>query len=366
MQSAIGSTVPRLVVAMAACLVTTSATAAASVLGNQPIEGTWTATQRDAGRFQLSLHWSSNTMGKPIARSELRGLSDAEIASATSNPVSFRIERDPGLFELDGVFRDGRGAGHFSFHPNYEFGSTLRSLGIAGADQVTDSQLIILALANTSAAYVREMTGLGLGSLHLKDVIELAVHGITPDFARSVRSLGVLDTLTVRGIVDMKIHRITPEYVRALEALGYRGLSRRELMDMGIHGVTPEFIGEMRQIGFRDLRPRALVEMRIHRVSPEYVAEMREVGFRDLSPRELVEMRIHRISAAYVRELAELGYSGLERRDLLNMGIHGVTPAFIREMREAGFADLSADTLVRMKIHGIDADFVRSAERRRP
>lgn len=265
----------------------------------QQTEGTWTLTRKTNDRLQLDLHSSRSNWGNSIDRSDLSGLSDAAIDSRTSAPVTFRIERDAGTFDMEGTFREGRGAGHYTFEPNRAFASTLRSLGIDGADRVTDRELMTLALTGASSARIREY-----------------------------------------------------------EALGFDGLTLRNVIELSIHGVTPAFIREMREAGLRDLSPQELVKMRIHSVTPAYVREMREAGLA-ASIDDVVAMRIHGVTVEYVRELAALGYRDLPRQRLLQMAIHGVTPEFIRKVREAGFTDLSAETLVKMRIHDIGPEVLR-------
>lgn len=338
----------------------------AAVLSATPVpqEGRWIAGDNGGEKLQFTLIWGSSTIWvQEFARSELRGVSEREITSPTSTPVSFRLEREAGVFEFEGGFKEGTGTGKFIFQPRSQFVQTLRSLRIEGADRVTDRDLMLLALRHTSTAVIQEFTGLSLGSLSVKEVVELAVHGVTPEYVRSLRSVGLSGTNTVSGLVEMRLHRITREYIRELEALGYRNLPRHQLLQMGIHGVSREQIQGLERVGYRDLSPRQLVAMRIHGVTPAFIREMREVGFQDLSPEALVEMRVHRVSARYIRELESLGYRSLSRRQLLQMGLHGVTPAFIRNVREAGFCDLLPERLVRMRIHGTEPERARGGQR---
>ncbi|HEV2146270.1 MAG TPA: hypothetical protein VGR37_02545 [Longimicrobiaceae bacterium] len=248
----------------------------ASVLSASPtVEGTWTATQERDAQLQVWLFWNSTMWSQRFARSELHGLSEDGIASAISTPVSFRIEREAGVFEFEGVFKQGKGTGRLRFNPDREFAQMLRSLGIKGTDRVTEHDLMLLTLRPVSTAAIREFTAL-LGSLSVREVVELAVHGVTPDYVRSVRSLGLSGTNTVSGVVEMRIHQITREYVRDLEALGYGDLSRPQLLQMGIHGVSREQIQGLERVGYGRLSPGQLVAMRIHRVTPAFVREMRE------------------------------------------------------------------------------------------
>ncbi|HEV2146269.1 MAG TPA: M56 family metallopeptidase [Longimicrobiaceae bacterium] len=243
---------------------------------------TWTASEDDTVRLQLSMRWGMAwAKSWSIARSELRGLSDQEIASPTSTPVSFRIEREAGVVEFEGVFTQGKGAGYFTFQPDRRFLQTLHSLGIQGADRVTERDLRLLALValgHTSTTQIRELLALGLGSPSLKEVAELAINGVTPEYVRSLRSLGLSGTSTASSLVELRLHRITPQYVRDLEALGYRNVSRPQLLQMGIHGVTPAFIRKVREAGFQDPSPSTLVDMRIHGIRSERVDRGRRRG----------------------------------------------------------------------------------------
>jgi len=329
-------------------------------------DGTWTASVQDDDerRIHISIHYQeTSNWGQTYDRAELRGLSDDAVNASVSTPVSFTLDREAGRFAFEGVFRDGRGAGHYDFTPNRAFAGTLRSLGVQGAGELTDRELMHLTLANASAARTREFMALELGGIDVEGLIALSIHGVTPEYVRELRALGVTGTGSVSDVVSMRIHRISAAYVRELESFGYRDLSREQLLAMGIHGVTAEAIREFRGMGFADLSPQELVNLRIHRVTPEFARQMREAGLRDLSPQGLVALRIHQITPQLIREYAELGYRDLSREQLLAMGIHRVTPAFIREMRQAGFDDVSPETLVKMRIHGIDAQFVRGAAR---
>jgi hypothetical protein len=280
--------------------------AAAPFAAAQTTEGTWTATKQDGAALHLSIIWEPGSQwGQSIPLAELPGLSEGEIAVSSSAPVRFRIEREAGTFELDGVFQDGRGAGHFRFQPHRGFASTLRALGIQEAADLDDHQLMRLALARVTVESVREFRDLGYQGLTVRDLVRMAIHGVTPEF------------------------------VRELDAAGYSGLEVQELTSFRIHGVTPRFIREIGALGYTAL-PR----------------------------RDLVRFRIHGVTADFVRELDALGYHGLSEGDLVRFRIHGVTPSFIREMRELGLADLSPPTLVRMRIHGIDRELVRSRRSR--
>ncbi|HEX6037032.1 MAG TPA: hypothetical protein VFZ20_03305, partial [Longimicrobium sp.] len=140
----------------------------------EPTEGTWTLEVRD-GAMHITLLYGTGTWGRPIDRAALVGLTDAQVNAAVSTPVAFRIEREAGDFDLEGAFREGRGAGHFRFHPDRGFVSTLRGLGVRDADGVEDRELMVMALGNATGAALRELAGLGVRPETTEDVIQLAV-----------------------------------------------------------------------------------------------------------------------------------------------------------------------------------------------
>ena len=324
-------------------------------------EGTWTIDARHDGeeRVQLNLMTENSVWGNNIARADLAGLSADALTAAASTPVSFRIDREPGVFQMEGTFREGRGSGHFRFRPNRQFPSTLRSLGVEGTDDVTDRELMHLALAGASAEGVRRLSGLGLGTFDMEDVMKLSIFDITPEYVREMRALGIAGANTVENVVEMRIHRLTPAFVREMESLGFRDLDREALLRMSIHGVSARQAREMAAVGFTNLSADDLVGLRIHAITPEYVRGLRAAGFEALSADDVTQMKIHRVTPELVRDLAALGFRGLDRHDLMQMGIHGVTPERIREYRALGFEDATADELVRMRIHGVTPQFIR-------
>src|SRR5687767_12252414 len=97
------------------------------------LKGSWTATTDDEkdGRIHLNINRGKfQNMGNNFNLSAFTGLSQAQIDSATQVPVQFEMRREAGLVSFDGLFKNGDGAGHFTFTPNHNYANTIRSLGV--------------------------------------------------------------------------------------------------------------------------------------------------------------------------------------------------------------------------------------------
>ena len=118
-------------------------------------------------KLQLSLryrresegnHFSYNNTGFRITLDQLVGLTRDQMMSASGTNVSFQLKRDAGTFNFEGWFKQGNGAGHFTFTPNSSFSGELARLGFGRA---TDEQLLSLAMGDTGFAFINELKAQG-------------------------------------------------------------------------------------------------------------------------------------------------------------------------------------------------------------
>ncbi|HEX5043954.1 MAG TPA: hypothetical protein VFV75_13670 [Candidatus Polarisedimenticolaceae bacterium] len=303
------------------------------------LDGAWTASrdEMDADRIYVQMtRGRTHNMGTTMSLRAFTGLSPDALQAATATPVRFELRRDAGDTTFEGSFREGKGAGQFSFAPRPAFLETVRALGIEtgkpgrGKSRDEEEQLFGLALCDVTVAYIKSMIAEGY-------------------------------RLTLEDYQSMRIFDVTPQYIREMRDLGFHNVSHDELVATKIHGVTPSYIRQMRKSGW-DLSLDDYQANRIHGVTPQFIAEMRELGYRDLSADDLLSFRIHGVTREFIRELRELGYDDVEADDLIAARIHGVTPSFIREVEEAGYHKVPFDKLISLRISGIDA---RTLERMR-
>ncbi len=89
-----------------------------------------------------------------IGLAQLSGLTLAQVTSASGGHVEFQLRRDPGTFNFEGWFKDGKGAGHFVFAPSPTFSDELTKRGFAAP---SPEQQFMLAGHGVDLAYVDEL-----------------------------------------------------------------------------------------------------------------------------------------------------------------------------------------------------------------
>ena len=255
----------------------------------------------DAVQFELSYRTGRGTSqsSRPIPLAELQGLSRAQLASTSGTPVRFRLVRDAGTIDCDGVARQQRGTGDCRFAANPAFASELARRGIA---RPTLDQQFQLALHGADLAVVDELDRQGYAKPSPDDIVEAGIFGVTVPKLRALDAAGYRAG-TVDKLVEMSIHGVTPDYIRELAAVGpaYRRLPVDQLVEMRIHGVTPAKIKAFAGVGYPNLSRKQIIDMAVHSVTPTYVQELASAGYRNVSPEKLVEMKIHGVSGDMAR-----------------------------------------------------------------
>jgi len=184
------------------------------------VEGTWStrARERDNGRrrIQISMQVDGDgtwQMGFSVEDGGLNGLS-FEQARGTSDTVRFQLVRDAGTVAFEGLIRDGRGAGTFSFTPDTGW---QRDMAGFGYDDLSDKQVFSAAIHDISTAYVQDLQRLGYTGLAENHLFSFAIHGVSVAFITGMNGLGYED-IAAQDLITMRIHGVTPEWVREVRA----------------------------------------------------------------------------------------------------------------------------------------------------
>jgi beta-lactamase regulating signal transducer with metallopeptidase domain len=198
--------------------------------------------------------------------------------------------------------------------------------------------------ANKKQSYLDAIEAAGFKNLDVDEIIGMKVQGITPEYIKGMRELGLQPTAD--ELIGMKVQGITPDYVREMKTL-YTSLSVDELIGMKVQGVTPQYIRGFKELG---LQPDAdeTVGMKVQGVTPEYVRELRAAGLKP-GIDEVIGMKVQGITPEYVKSMQAAGFKDLDSDDLIGAKVQGITPEFIEKARKHGFQNLTLDKLMALK-----------------
>ena len=267
------------------------------------IRGAWTAEVQDDQKIQLNLTHRGSHNGHTMAASDFAGLTDAALRATTQTPATFELKREAGRIALEGTFKNGFGAGQFTFNENPNYIATLRNLGVTFEESDHDGdEMLTMTMLDVSTDFIRSLQAEGYRGLSGEKYVAMRIFKVTPELIRELRSLG-FDKIDADELVATRIHKVTPDYIRSMRAAGYTNLSLDNLVAFRIHKVTPEFIRQLRDLGYQNVPADDLVAMRIHRVTPEFIKELKNAGYERIPIEKLIEMHIHGIDANFVRKM---------------------------------------------------------------
>ena len=306
--------------------------------------GTATIVQLSLRRTGSGHDWNSSF---PVALADLRGLT-AEQTRGGEDRRPLRSRPGRGHDRLRRAVRRRKRRRTFHVRPQPRVPAGHAQAGLRGDGR---GEGVLPRHPRREPRASSATRALGYTRLDLDALVNLRIHGASPDFIRELKALGY-EHPSVDELVNLRIHGASPAFIRELKGLGYERLAVDELVNLRIHGASAEFIRSLKELGYEKLDPDGLVNLRIHGASPEFVRDLRALGYATLSTDELVNMRIHGVSSEFIRALRDLGYQRVPVDDLVNMRIHGVTPEFIRRVNGSKSAAASVDQLVNMRIHG--------------
>jgi len=217
--------------------------------------------------------------------------------------------------------------------------------------------IIQMKMHGVTPEFIESMRKAGFNNLTVQELVKLRMHGVTPEYIQETQKASN-EKLTIEDIIQLRMFGVTPEYAKEMKDAGYN-LPLKSLQKMRMHGVTPAYIETLRKLGYNNLTAEQITNMRMHGVNETYLKEMRDAGFDKLSVEEVTRMRMFGVNPAYIKEMRAAGYDKLSMEELTKMRMHGVTPAFVKEMRDAGFDKLTVEQLVKLRMFGVTADYVK-------
>jgi hypothetical protein len=258
--------------------------------------GTWTAsvnTGKSDDRIQVSFSRNSDgnhsNFGHDYALADFQGLTREQVSAAASTPVNFRLVREAGTIECEGVFRNGRGAGTWRLVPSAAFRSGMSSRGY----DLSDEDMFKSAMLDVTTRFVDDLKAIGFERLPFEDVVKAVIFKITPQFAGEMKALG-FGELGLEELVKARIFKIDAAFAREVREMGFgEQQSMEQLVKLRIFKVTPDFLKEIKAEGLALDSIEDAVKLRIFKVDADFIRRARASGHTDLSVEELVRMRIH-------------------------------------------------------------------------
>src|ERR1044072_9171564 len=185
------------------------------------ITGTWKIERRydketkaeKTGEIQLSMERRSdgghNNQSSGYKISDFEGLSYDQINS-TNSTASFRMVREAGTIDFEGIFHNGLGTGTFRFTPNQTFVENMRSRGYAGISQ---EKLFTATFLNLTMAFIDDLRSAGFGDLGVEDLFKARSFNVTPQFMAEMKSIG-FPGLGMEDLVKARIFKIDADFAR--------------------------------------------------------------------------------------------------------------------------------------------------------
>lgn len=221
--------------------------------------------------YQTSRGGSSNH-GSGFAYDDLQGLSRNQVESANS-AVNFRLVREAGTIEAEGVFQNGKGSGTFRFTPNPNFVSAMQSRGFA----FNNEKLFAATTLNVTTEVADSLRSSGFQNLKTDDLFKAVIFKITPQFMQEMASVG-FPNLDMEDLVKARIFKIDSDYARQVRAMGFGGESMEGMVKLRIFKVTPEFLREVQGEGLTNLSVEDATKLRIFKIDGAFIRQARADG----------------------------------------------------------------------------------------
>jgi hypothetical protein len=285
------------------------------------ITGQWIAefSRKTPGEIRMSYHMQpegggSSLMSRTVPLVELQGLT-AEAASSAKENVNFNIVFEAGTFACEGYFREGKGAGFWTFTPSQSFVSAMRERGY---NNLTSEDLLKAALNRLTTNFIEDLKSAGYDRLDFPQLLRAASHAVTADFIRELQSAGY-QGLTMEELVRARNHNIDSRYVKEVRAMGFDKQPLEKLIRLRNHEITQDFINRMRSAGFDGLSIEQLIRLKNHDITPEFVNGLKAEGYADIPVESAIRLKNHEIDGAYIRRVKARGFNGLTLEQIIKL-----------------------------------------------
>ena len=251
---------------------------------NEAIEGSWDAHFRPT-MVQLNVRVERERLANFGRAFSVEDLTDLR---RDRRAIGFELRRPAGTFRFDGVTRDLRASGTFSFIPSTSFKRSIEKIGLRGVER---HHMLSMAMHDVSVDDLRMMQRTVNGKLTTGDVARLLEHGATPHYVRDLAGVG-FSKLTANALVRTRDIGVDADYIRGLRATGLV-LTLDEYLKLREHDVTAEFANGLFELGYTSLDLDELVRLRDHGITAALASRANKLAGEMLSVDELIRSRAH-------------------------------------------------------------------------
>ncbi len=270
------------------------------IVAQSPLTGTWRSNVVDSGdKIQISFERSrdkgKNMNSQTFSYSDLQGLNGS---NAENGSAQFSLVREAGTIQCSGAFKNGKGSGTFTFTPDQNFISAMRSRGFDFLKADTNSnnpdqaseRLFSAAMLKVTTAVADDLNSANFGPLETDDLFKAVIFKIDGAFMAEMKATG-FPNLSMEDLVKARIFKIDASYVRDMKNAGLPVDRFEDLVKYSIFKVTPEYLSELRNAGLTDLSTEDVVKLRIFKIDAEYVKNARAAD-PNISVGKIVEKKI--------------------------------------------------------------------------
>jgi beta-lactamase regulating signal transducer with metallopeptidase domain len=225
--------------------------------------------------------------------------------------------------------------------------SYIDSLKEAGLTNLTVDELIGLKVQGVTGEYVKAMRDLGLKA-GPDELIGMKVQGITPEYVKQMRD-ATGKNLDVDELIGLKVQGVTGEYLKQMHDMGV-ATDAGDVIGMKVQSVTPEYVHAMQALNLK-VDSGDIIGMKVQGVTPEYVKRIQELGLHP-DTGEIIGMKVQGVTPEYLKALQAAGFK-LDAGEAIAAKVQGITPEFIEKARSHGFKDLTLDKLIALKHTGV-------------
>ena len=199
----------------------------------------------------------------------------------------------------------------------------------------------------TGESYIDALKSVGLTELTPDELVALKIQGVTPEYVRGMRELGLHPDAD--GLVGLKVQGVTPEYIQELRALGFNP-DEEQIIGLKVQGVTADYVRELKEVGIQG-DADTIIGLKVQGVTPTYVRDIRALGLNPTAE-EVIGMKVQGVTSEYVKALQTAGFNP-SVDDVVSAKIQGLTPEFIETARKHGFQNLTIEKLIELKNMGV-------------